>query len=374
MLASSLVPDICVPTWLSIVCAIAAFAALALLAVSWRRWRREQRESGVRLRWVRLSTGDRIALVALALSAVGLLASAVHCPDHPPDVRISLADSRLNSAGDDNPSDEYVCLVSHEDDPVSLAGWELRGAERRINVLPDFTLEPGAAVRVHPGEGTNSRRDLYGEKGSPEWRNEGGQINLFDSEGQEVDSVGYGERKQGDGSGECGPGSVTKPTEVALKITSPAHEAIVESTTVTIRGTVTPGSVVRAALDHDSEAELTGDVAQVVGGDGVDRFSVELELEPGENHIRVWAEKPGAEPAYTGISVTREATGGTTTGGPPPECDQNYKGACLDPEAEDYDCAGGEGDGPEYVEGPIAVVGEDRFDLDSDGNGTACEP
>jgi hypothetical protein len=37
-------------------------------------------------------------------------------------------------------------------------------------------------------------------------------------------------------------------------------------------------------------------------------------------------------------------------------CDPNYKGECLDPDAIDYDCAAGEGDGPEYAR-PVEVVG-----------------
>jgi FKBP-type peptidyl-prolyl cis-trans isomerase len=53
-------------------------------------------------------------------------------------------------------------------------------------------------------------------------------------------------------------------------------------------------------------------------------------------------------------------------------CDPNYSGACLDPNASDYDCAGGSGDGPEYT-GPVHVVGSDHYGLDSDGDGYACE-
>jgi hypothetical protein len=53
-------------------------------------------------------------------------------------------------------------------------------------------------------------------------------------------------------------------------------------------------------------------------------------------------------------------------------CDPNYTGACLDPNASDYDCAGGSGDGPEYT-GPVQVVGSDPYGLDSDGDGYACE-
>ncbi|HMI82082.1 MAG TPA: hypothetical protein VK480_09875 [Solirubrobacterales bacterium] len=55
------------------------------------------------------------------------------------------------------------------------------------------------------------------------------------------------------------------------------------------------------------------------------------------------------------------------------ECDPNYSGACLDPYAYDYDCEGGSGDGPEYT-GPVAVVGEDHYELDADSDGTGCEP
>ena len=55
-----------------------------------------------------------------------------------------------------------------------------------------------------------------------------------------------------------------------------------------------------------------------------------------------------------------------------PDCHPSYEGACLDPFASDYDCAGGEGDGPEYT-GFVRVVGPDEFELDRDGDGLACE-
>jgi hypothetical protein len=53
-------------------------------------------------------------------------------------------------------------------------------------------------------------------------------------------------------------------------------------------------------------------------------------------------------------------------------CDPNYEGDCLNPDAADYDCLAGEGDGPRYT-GPVEVVGSDPFDLDRDGDGYACE-
>jgi hypothetical protein len=42
------------------------------------------------------------------------------------------------------------------------------------------------------------------------------------------------------------------------------------------------------------------------------------------------------------------------------------------PDAADYDCAGGSGDGPKYT-GTVKVIGDDHFDLDRDGDGVGCD-
>ncbi|MFJ5955395.1 hypothetical protein ACIQC5_05480 [Paenarthrobacter sp. NPDC092416] len=52
-------------------------------------------------------------------------------------------------------------------------------------------------------------------------------------------------------------------------------------------------------------------------------------------------------------------------------CDPNYSG-CV-PVASDVDCAGGSGNGPAYVRGPVTVVGSDIYGLDSDKDGIGCE-
>jgi hypothetical protein len=58
---------------------------------------------------------------------------------------------------------------------------------------------------------------------------------------------------------------------------------------------------------------------------------------------------------------------------PPGNCHPSYAGACLKVGIGDYDCAGGSGNGPNYVEGTVRVVGPDEFDLDRDGDGLGCE-
>ena len=55
------------------------------------------------------------------------------------------------------------------------------------------------------------------------------------------------------------------------------------------------------------------------------------------------------------------------------DCNSNYTGACV-PNASDVDCEGGSGNGPAYVRGPVRVVGEDVYGLDSGGEpGVGCE-
>jgi hypothetical protein len=62
-----------------------------------------------------------------------------------------------------------------------------------------------------------------------------------------------------------------------------------------------------------------------------------------------------------------------TTPPPPSNCDPAYPGVCLHDGIGDYDCAGGSGNGPNYVQGPIRVLPPDPFGLDADGDGWGCE-
>lgn len=52
-------------------------------------------------------------------------------------------------------------------------------------------------------------------------------------------------------------------------------------------------------------------------------------------------------------------------------CHPSYD-PCV-PIANDVDCAGGRGNGPAYVRGPVRVIGPDVYRLDGDGDGIGCE-
>jgi hypothetical protein len=97
----------------------------------------------------------------------------------------------------------------------------------------------------------------------------------------------------------------------------------------------------------------------------------------GQNRV-VLSQSPGGGTRATPKSVVRiviskvqRRAGGSTDSGGTSNCTPGYS-PCLPP-ASDYDCAGNEGNGPKYVDGPIRVTGPDRYDLDRDGNGVGCQ-
>jgi micrococcal nuclease len=57
----------------------------------------------------------------------------------------------------------------------------------------------------------------------------------------------------------------------------------------------------------------------------------------------------------------------------PSNCHPSYTGYCLSVGTGDWDCAGGSGNGPNYLPVTVRVVGYDEFELDYDGDGYGCE-
>jgi micrococcal nuclease len=58
---------------------------------------------------------------------------------------------------------------------------------------------------------------------------------------------------------------------------------------------------------------------------------------------------------------------------PSDNCDPSYPDVCIPVGSEDYDCAGGSGDGPNYITGPLRVLPPDPHHLDGNGDGIGCE-
>lgn len=83
------------------------------------------------------------------------------------------------------------------------------------------------------------------------------------------------------------------------------------------------------------------------------------------------ADAKAAQEAAAAAAAKAPAPPAPAVPGTNPGCDPNYSG-CV-PIASDVDCAGGSGNGPAYVRGPVQVIGRDIYGLDADHDGVGCE-
>ena len=124
----------------------------------------------------------------------------------------------------------------------------------------------------------------------------------------------------------------------------------------------------RRVTVEDASLEEGRRVVTKQGKLGIKRLTYEVTItngvQTGKRLLRqVVVRQPVTQVTAVGTKVVEEPAG---------NCDPNYSGGCV-PVASDVDCAGGSGNGPAYVEGPVDVVGTDVYDLDRDNDGIGCE-
>jgi hypothetical protein len=119
----------------------------------------------------------------------------------------------------------------------------------------------------------------------------------------------------------------------------------------------------------DSSMALGTTSVTTTGVDGVKTKTYKVTLENGTEKTRELIKEEVTTPAVD--EITSVGTYVAPVKQVSSNCDPNYSG-CV-PIASDVDCAGGSGNGPAYVSGPVYVIGSDIYDLDRDGNGVGCE-
>lgn len=77
---------------------------------------------------------------------------------------------------------EWVVVRNTGTEPLSLAGWQLRDANRHVFTFPNLTLNSGGAVQIHTIAGTNTVIDLYWGLNDPVWES-GEEAQLLDPAG-----------------------------------------------------------------------------------------------------------------------------------------------------------------------------------------------
>ena len=168
----------------------------------------------------------------------------------------------------------------------------------------------------------------------------------------------------------------TPTVETATPSESPSPTPVVTTETVTETEAM-PFETVRR---DDASMDLGKEAVTTKGVDGLKTLTYEVTFTDGvETSRRLVSEEVTTEPVDEVTSVgTRKPPPPPPDPEPEPEpepesgCDPNYAGGCV-PIDSDVDCAGGSGNGPSYVNGPVRVVGSDIYGLDSDGDGIGCE-
>jgi hypothetical protein len=157
------------------------------------------------------------------------------------------------------------------------------------------------------------------------------------------------------------PTTASPTASAAASPTAEVAAPVVEKRTVVERKSI----AYRTRKVNDSSLDKGDTRVRTAGVRGVRTLTYEVTVTDGEQ-----AGRRLVNSEVTRKPVTKVVAVGTRTdsGG---NCRSGYR-PCV-PIASDVDCAGGSGNGPAYVSGPIRVTGSDPYDLDRDGDGIACD-
>lgn len=121
-----------------------------------------------------------IALAVLYLGAVMVQGAAES------GVAITAANFEAASPEKENLNEEWVEISNSGTSDVSLTGWSLEDGQNHTYSFPEINLAAGASVKVHSGSGTDTAKDLFWNRSSAVWNNDGDTATLKDAAGNVV--------------------------------------------------------------------------------------------------------------------------------------------------------------------------------------------
>ncbi|MFK0159025.1 lamin tail domain-containing protein [Streptomyces sp. NPDC090493] len=87
---------------------------------------------------------------------------------------------------------EWVDVTNTSRRDVDLRGWSLSDDAGNTYTFRHYRLAGGATVRVHTGEGRDTRSDLYQDRRSSVWNRDADTATLRNDHGRYVDSASWG--------------------------------------------------------------------------------------------------------------------------------------------------------------------------------------
>jgi micrococcal nuclease len=129
---------------------------------------------------------NRIFAGALITLAVLLLGTALAAGAAESGIAITNANFAAPSPEKENLNEEWVEISNLGTADVSLAGWTLEDAQNHTFKFPDFSLKASGVVKIRTGMGNDSSEDLFWNRSSSIWNNDGDVATLTDASGSIV--------------------------------------------------------------------------------------------------------------------------------------------------------------------------------------------
>ncbi|MER5662712.1 lamin tail domain-containing protein [Streptomyces mirabilis] len=146
------------------------------------------------------ATARRLAAAALAAGAlVSVAALPASAADHarPQRPKVEISAVQYDSPGRDDRSNrslnkEWVEATNNTRNAVNLDGWTLEDESGHTYNFDHYRLAGRATVRIHTGEGRDTRTDLYQDRRQYVWNNDHDTATLCNDNGRLVDEESWG--------------------------------------------------------------------------------------------------------------------------------------------------------------------------------------
>jgi hypothetical protein len=163
------------------------------------------------------------------------------------------------------------------------------------------------------------------------------------------------------------PPATTVPTLPAIKPPTTTKPKIVKAITTKTRVLEYRTIPFKKKTVTDDSMPKGEKAVRTAGVDGTRKLTYEITWVNGVQTAKRLVRQDVSKQPRTQVTAVGTQVEETESSG----CDPNYSG-CV-PIASDVDCSGGSGNGPEYVAGPVEVIGSDIYRLDADHDGIGCE-
>ncbi|MFC4498671.1 MULTISPECIES: lamin tail domain-containing protein [Streptomyces] len=144
-----------------------------------------------------------VALVAAAVTGAVTLPASATSTSRPNRPQVEISAVQYDAPGRDDRSPrslnkEWVELTNKTRDVVNLSGWTLSDDRGETYTFRHYRLAPRATVRVHTGEGRDTRTDLFQDRHREVWDNRSDTATLRNDHGRRVDEKSWGHDRHGD--------------------------------------------------------------------------------------------------------------------------------------------------------------------------------